>query len=146
MEKKILAYLELIDITTPPLIERVERIQKIQLELCKEEVEDIFIDEYITADGKREYEDLSFFSKNYFFGAKRFLSEDTFLLTKLNEKFDMYTIKQKNYDFKKATDDSRLQVNFSKNNISTGIFKASKLNCDCLRDILSKYMMPNLRE
>ena len=53
-------------------------------------------------------------------------------------------IMKQDYDFKKATDKSRLNIEVMYNLQMQGKYKASKENCDILWNIICKYYMPFL--
>lgn len=147
MKKEFVDYLKSIGITTKALFERIEEICEFCSEICPDEIVDIFVDEHIKEDGTREYEDLSFFSDKYSVGARQFLTKDDFIIAPIKRRIYSYIIQKQDYDFKKATEKSRLkiQINLGPGGVS-GNFKASKENCGFLRDIILKYIKPNLKE
>lgn len=148
MKKEFKEYFKSIGITSQEYLKRIETLMEIHSELCQDEIVDIFVDEYIKEDGTREYEDISFYSKQYFFGVSQFLTTDTFILSKNTKDVKSIKIKKKDYDFKKATEKSRLNIDVSYETSTPlhGSFKASKENCDILKQIFLKYMMPNIIE
>lgn len=146
MKKMFLNYLESIGITTKSLVKRIEKICEFCLEIYSEDIVDIFIDDYINEDGTREYEDLSLFTDRYVISAKKFLTQDEFLMTLVNKKLTHLLIKKQDYDFKKATEKSRLNVRIGTGAYLHGDFKASKENCDFLREITIKYFIPNIKD
>jgi len=141
MKKEFLDYLRIIGITAEEYLKRIETIIEIHSNICQEEIIDIFVDEYIREDGTREYEDINFFSNEYDFGALQFLTEDNFIITKRIKNVSAIKIKKKDYDFKKATENSRLNIEV-RYDISEmyAIFKASKENCDHLKQIYFNYI------
>ena len=145
MKAEFKEYLKLIGINEVNYLERIETIIKVHYDICQEEINDIFVDEYIKEDGTRDYDDISLFSNNYNFGAIRFLTEDDFFITKRMKNVTIVRIKKKNYDFKKATESSRLNIEIRHNNDVHGILKASKENCDHLKHIYFKYIAPNIK-
>ena len=62
---KLDEYLDGIGITTNVLKERVKLVYSVASQMCPEEIEDIFVTDYIKEDGTREYESLWFFSDKY---------------------------------------------------------------------------------
>ena len=110
----------------------------------KEKLEDIFVEEYIKKDGSREYDAIRFYSKNFKFLADNFIKTDDLRITKNNEAYTHIRIKAEKYNFKKATDESRLLVFGTTNKGYHTEIKASKENCDHLEYIILKYMIPNL--
>jgi len=146
MRKIFIEYLKSIGITTGALQKRVETIYECCKELCSNEITDIFITDYIKEDGSREYENLWFFSDKYCMEAKQFITTDNFDITPINKKIYYFNIKKQNYDFKKATEKSRLSLITVFNTQVSGVFKAAKDNCDYLKEIILKYIVPNLME
>ena len=147
MKAEFLEYLKLIGITSEEYLKRIGMIMDVHLELCQDEIIDIFVDEYIKEDGTREYEDISFFSNKYEFSAIQFLIDNNFCLSKRKKNVVAIKIKHKDYDFNKATEKSRLNIELTKDIINVyGIFKASKENCDYLKQIYLKYIVPNIME
>lgn len=145
MKREFVEYLESIGITKT-FRERIETIYEFYKNICPDEIEDIFVTEYINSDGSREYENLWFFSEKYVMEAKRFITEDNFDITPIHKRIHFLTIKEQDYDFRKATKKSRLYLQFALDTTAEGEFKASKENCDYLREIFLKYILPNLKE
>ena len=145
MKKEFIKYLESIDITKTHR-ERVETIYKFYQEICPDEITGIFITDYIKEDGSREYENLWLFSEKCCMEAKQFITKEDFDIIRIKKRVNIWNIQKHNYDFKKATDTSRLflRVNFDFN--VDGELKAAKDNCDYLRKIILKYVVPNLKE
>lgn len=145
MEEKFVKYLGSIGMTTL-ISQRVETIYKFYGKALKKEITDIIVSDYLNQDGTREYDNLLLFSEKCIMEAKRFIIEDDFDIAPFKSRVKYWNIKKKDYDFEKATEKSRLNLDFS---LDTGIactIKASKENCDYLRDIFYKYIEPNLME
>ena len=145
MKKEFIRYLESIGITKA-LLERIETIYKFYQGIYPDEITDIFITEYIKEDGLREYESLWFFSKKNCMEAKQFITKEDFDVTPIKKRIFYWTIQKQNYDFKKATENSRLHLRFELDTGIAGEIKAAKENCDYLRKIILKYIVPNLKE
>ena len=145
MKEEFIKYLESIDITKS-LQGRIERIYECYKKLCSNEITGIFITDYIKEDGLREYENLWFFSEKYCMEAKQFISTDNFDITPIKKRINYLNIEKKYYDFKKATDKSRLFLRIGLGFEITGELKAAKENCDYLKKIILKYIKINLNE
>ncbi len=143
MNQKLSSYLKAIGATSP-IIERAEHVYQFYQQLCSEEIEDVIVSEYLTAEGNREYENLSFFSRSFVMEAKNFLSEDDFDLDVVRDAVRYWRIRKWDYDFVKATDKSRLNLQFWLSSGMTAQMKASKENCDYLKAIALKYVPANL--
>jgi len=126
------------------IAKRVEEIYEFYehvLEQTGDEIKDIFITDYIEKDTTRTYQNLWFFSNKYLMEAKLFINNDDFDFFSVKGGLAYIDIKKKDYDFKNANDNSRLSVEYAVN-ISGGQLKASKENCDKLRDIVLTYFIP----
>lgn len=144
MKEEFITYLESIGITKA-LHKKIETIHEFYWEICPDEITGIFVTDYINEDRAREYENLWFFSEKYCMEAKLFITKDDFDITPIQKMVNYWTVQKQDYDFKKATEKSRLLLRFD---LATGIhgeFKAAKENCDYLRDIIIKYVAPNLK-
>lgn len=146
MKDEFIEYLKMIGITADKYLNRIETIMEVHSNICQEEIIDIYVDEYIEEDGTRNYDGITFFSNEYDFGAVQFLTEDKFIITKRKKNVIAIKLKKKNYDLKKATENSRLniEVRFDLSELYS-IFKASKENCDNLMQMYFKYIAPNFK-
>lgn len=145
MKEEFKKYLEDVDIIGA-IGEKVERIYDFYREICPDEITGIFITDYIKEDGERVYEHLWFFSEKYCMEAKQFITTDDFDITPIKNQIIYWVLKKQDYDFKKATEKSRLYLKFKMGTMIDGELKASKENCDYLRDIILEYIRTNLKE
>ena len=148
MKEEFIKYLESIGITEA-LRKRIETIYEFYREICPSEITGISVTDYIKEDGAREYENLWFFSEKYCMEAKQFITKEDFDITPIQNRICRWAIQKKDYDFKKATEKSRLLLKFYfgvELGVLIGELKASKENCDYLKDIILKYVVPNLKE
>ncbi len=146
MKPEFIDYLESIGIKSGILLDRIESIHRFYVEMCPDEIAGIFVTDYIDSDGKREYEDLWFFSGRYVMEAKGFAAgRDEFVIVPIKGRVAHFRIKKRDYDFKVATDKSRLHLIFRLDNKAIADLKASKENCDALRDTILKRIKPNMK-
>ena len=145
MKEELTKYLESIGITKA-FCERIETIHEFYCSICPDEITSIFVTDYIKEDSTREYENLWFFSKGYYMEAKQFITKDDFDITPIQNRIRYWTIQKQDYDFKKAGEKSRISLEFQLDTEIAGHLKASRENCDYLRDIILKHVMPNLKE
>jgi len=145
VKKEFTKYLNDVGITKA-LHKRIETIYEFYSGICPDEIIDIFVTDYITKDKEREYESIWFFSEKYCMEAKQFIKNDDFDITPMQNRIYYWNIKINDYDFKKATEKSRLHLRFDMDTMIRAEFKAAKENCDYLRDIILKYIIPNLKE
>ena len=129
------------------LVARVEEVFNFYQLVHSDEITDIFVTDYLKEDGERIYESLWFFSQGYLMEAKGFMSKDEFDMSPLRKCVSYWSLEKKDYDFQKATVKSRLfiKVKFSELDISAQ-FKASKENCDYLKGLFHKYILPNFSQ
>ena len=145
MKEKFKEYLESIGITEI-LSNRIENIYEFYRDMCSDEITNIFVTDYIKRDGTREYENLWFFSQKYAMEAKLFIEKDDFDITPIRKRIVYWEIQKQNYNFTKAGEKSRLYLEFRLDTGMGGELKASKKNCDYLREIIREYIVANLKE
>lgn len=143
-EKQLERYLASVGITGP-LADRVKSIYSFYVEMLHIKVADIVVSEYVKEDSSREYESLWFFSDQFVMEAKRFVKDDDFDLAPSRSRVIYWAIEKQDYDFKKATEKSRLNVQFTLDSGISGHLKASKENCDHVRDVFSKFIVTNIQ-
>jgi hypothetical protein len=113
--------------------------------LCPEDITGIFVGDYITQEATRIYESLHFFSDSFVMEAKNFSVADHFDRALVVLPLRYFIMNKQDYDFKKATDASRMYfLGYLPGDIRFE-FKASKENCDFLRDLIHKYILPKNR-
>jgi len=128
------------------LWQRVREIYGFYRDICGQEIGDIFVTDYITDDGSREFENLWFFSDKCCMEAKQFIATDDFDSTPMKNRIVYWEVKKQDYDFKEATEKSRLLLYFRVDSQVRCDFKAARANCHYLRNIFFKYVVPNLKE
>lgn len=125
------------------LISRVTEIHDIYTDVTSLEFDRIFVTDTVDDDGGRIWVNLWLFAEGNAFEAHDFAS--TIDIDGGN--FDpvyYWNAKSVTYDYKEATEDSRLFLNVVSGGVS-GALSASGENCDALRRILSEWVMPRLR-
>ena len=140
MEEKMRTYLEEIGIGKS-IKKRVWEIYKFYKDICPEEITRIFVTEYISEEGEKIYENLSLFSDNYCMEARDFINNDDFEMGLLEE-MTYWNIKKNDYDFKTATEASRLYIELVLSGDIYYKFKASKNNCDYLKKLFIDFFLP----
>ena len=141
MKDEFVGYLKAIGLTDV-LINRIGTVYEFYQGVCPEELVDIFVTDLVKQDGSREYENLWLFSQGYAMEAKSFVTKDNFDMTP-QRKIVHWTIEKQDYDFRNATEKSRLYLVADAAENLHYLFKASKENCDYLREIFRKYILPN---
>lgn len=144
MKDEFTNYLKAIDMTDV-LISRIEVIYQFYHEICPEEILSIFVTDFFKEEGTREYENLWFFSQSLVMEAKQFITKDEFDMMLIHKRIVYWSLEKQEYDFKKATDKSRLRLVLHLTSKLGGDFKASKNNCDFLNLIIHKHIIPNFQ-
>jgi hypothetical protein len=143
MKAKFRQYLQAVGMTKT-LIARVAQIEQFYRRLCPDELNAVFVSEYVTQDGGRQYESLWFFSESCVMEAKQFLTADDFDIMAWKHRLVYFRLLKTDYDFEAATDKSRMNLTYGDTALYRGELKASRENCDYLRDIYLSLMVPNL--
>lgn len=149
MRDEFVDYLGSIGVTQTAM-KRVIDVYNFYKPLCPEEITGIFVTDFINDEGRREYENLWFFSDSLVMEAKRFLTAEEFDMVPFRNSVARWEIKKQDYDFERATDESRFSLEFSIGEVGIATlgaeFRASKENCDFLKDIFLKYVVPNVKD
>jgi hypothetical protein len=127
------------------LMERVKVLHNQYARLIQEEPNDIFVSEYVQADGQRVFENLWFFSPHYAMEAHQFVTNDDLDVAPMSA-VRYVRVQKTEYDFVEAKATSRLVLN---SNFAAGVsatMKASSENCNHLRDVIRKYFVAKLRD
>lgn len=111
-----------------------------------EEIEDIFVEEYITQDGSREYISVQFFSSEHVFEVQNFMITNELTCFPYINCINTIHIIKEDYDFNEANDNSKFEIKYSTDRGTITTLKSSKRNCDHLKNIFEKYLRPNIRK
>ncbi len=145
MNDEFLKYLASIGIVES-LREIIERIFNYFLRSASVEITDIFVSDYLSEDGTREYKDLWLFSTKYWLEATDFIVKDHYAISPIKNRIVRWEIKKQDYNLEMTTAKSKLTLTVR---FDTGIcseFNALKENCNKLRDIIDKHVVTNLKE
>jgi hypothetical protein len=139
-----LDYLNSIDINTETLFNKIDATFRAAVRISQEEIQDIFISDWIQTEGQRAYEHLYLFTNTYIIESANFTTDTNvnIEITILKERVKYALVKYNDY-FEKANTASRLSVFFITNG---GAFKltGAKENCDKLIEVYDKYVRPNI--
>lgn len=136
-------YLTSVGIDSETLINKIEKTFKAATNLCSEQINDIFISDWVD-ENKRIYENLYLFTTNYIIESANF-STDTNInieITILKERVKYIFVKYADY-FDKANAASRLSIRFYTNGGAYEM-RAAKENCDKLIVVYNNYIKPNI--
>ena len=130
------------------ILDRVEEILKFYNEYLKFQIDEIFVCEYIDADGSRVFESLWFFNSDYCFEAKNFIISENYDVDFYKKQINSFNILKKDFNILEnvSNENSRLNLTFSFSPRRVGILKASKNNCKQIVKIIENFIKPNLKE
>jgi hypothetical protein len=147
MREAFIAYLRTVGLNSDAALKRArEAFDRCSL-MCPEEIEDIFVEEYIKDDGTREIESLECFSGSYWISSAAFLTQEGSALVYIKKNIKAYRVEVADYAMKKASEKSRLRVDILVLGSAieeSGSLKASKENCEHLWRIVEKHVKANL--
>lgn len=143
MRKYFIDYLNSIEVPNV-FKEKINEIYELYYLICPEEAEEIFISDNIKKDGERIYGKIHFFSENFYMETHIYQTKDSFYIVPLKKQIIRLLIEKECYNFKKATEESRL-VSFILFPEEEKFLTATKNNCDYLRNIIVKYFLQNLQ-
>jgi hypothetical protein len=104
-----------------------------------------FLSEYRQEDGSRIHESLWLFTDDLAMEAKLpAAGDERFDFVPLARALRHLIIETKDYDLTKASDGSRMHVQLWLDSERVGELRASGDNCDSLRAIVGKYLLPNV--
>jgi hypothetical protein len=142
MKKEFEDYLRSISLTAT-LMGKVDSIYEMYRSFCPEEIKWIFVADYITNEGERVFEELWCFSENYLMNSPQFASSDELIMARIERPLLYFRIVKHDYDLQKATDKSRIKIEFrlSAWPDATGDMKASGENCSHLWKLFLTYLI-----
>lgn len=147
MKSEFLNYFKTIGITEP-IQHRIEAIfELVERLLPGDQFTDVHVSEYLQEDGTRIYEDIRFYNERGEKGvvARDFMTQYVFNVFSLEREIQSIYVESKDYDFRKATEKSRLIVVTYYPDEVRATFKASKENCDNLFKIYLKLLVTRLK-
>jgi hypothetical protein len=132
------------DIAIPKVLRnRIALIAEFYEITCLEPIADIFVTDYIADEEGRRFENAWFFAEHYVMEAKQFASQDDFD-SMCFQLVNRWQVSKNDYDFVKAVPSSRMTLHFSMDRCNADL-RAAQENCDYLRDIMMKYVVPFAR-
>ena len=143
MKDDWVAYLESIDLTEV-LRGKVQEVVCFYQQVHAEQIQDIFVTEYVDKAGNRQYGSVWLFSEELIMEAKRFVNAHDFDSTPLKQRVHYWQIKKNEYDFQSATKESRMVLDIVLSPDTSCELKASGKNCDYLKAVFIKHVVPNL--
>jgi hypothetical protein len=106
---------------------------------------DFFVSEYRLDDGALVYESLSLFTNDVVMEAKiPDPGDEQFDFAPIGHGIRHIVVQTKAYDLTRASASSRMQVQFWLDGQRVGELRASGVNCDELKKIVTTYLIPNV--
>jgi hypothetical protein len=129
-----------------PILDRVHELCNMWEGICPSPLRSIFISEYVSEDGNKQYESLWIIAEKHAIELPQFVTENDGDIVPLNENVIRVQIERRDFNFDTATAASRLTViiTFTSSLMLTGTFKASGDNCVELHALLKQHLLPNL--
>jgi hypothetical protein len=121
------------------LMERVSTLRDLYAAIQVEELSDIFVNETLTAEGDPIFDSVWFFTSSY--AMESLLSGDTFDSVRI-DRIVRWEITLSDYDWKEANESSRLSISLTFPEGITGSLRATHKNCDYLRDLFVRWIVP----
>jgi hypothetical protein len=146
MKEIFVTYLESIGMQGPRIrfvSENYEFIESQFVPLLKEEIADIFIEDTVSEDNKRMYENIYFITKSFFIEVKMSSGIGELNISPIQE-VRFLNVRRKDYNFENATPESRMNIKFSFSDRGMAVLSASGTNCDKLKEIMHKYIIPKM--
>jgi hypothetical protein len=121
---------------------RVEAFYGFWRVLCPDKIEWMFVNDFVNKDQSRVFDSLLFFSQHYVMEAKDFGTKENFHMGKLELPVIFLSVQTEDYDFKKATEKSRLFFRASLTASTSATLRGSRENCDCLWQLVVQHFAP----
>lgn len=121
--------------------ENYELIKSKFIPILNEEIVDIFIEETVSDDKKRKYENINFITTNFIIEVRMFSREIAIYLLK---NIMYLNVKRTEYDFESTTSESRMNISFASSEVMGADLSASGTNCAKLKEIMDKYIIPKM--
>ena len=144
MNKEFFDYLKDISVSDVVIARIKLIIQECQM-LSPGKIQDIFMNDFITDDGTREYDSLYLFTDSFVMEAKQFTTTDDYDLTLIKNTIYYWTLNKKDFDLVTPSEKSRLYIRINLESAMGAEFKGSKNNCIYLMQIFKKYILPNFK-
>jgi hypothetical protein len=126
------------------LIRRATQACEAFSRIWEDNIEALFVSDYINQDGVREFEDLFLFTPRHIVRVTRFAVQDVLDADAIHPLGNLL-IERTDFDFKHANDKSRLHVRYLTIADFGADLKASGQNCMALTRILRERLAPLLR-
>jgi hypothetical protein len=137
---EIIAYMK--DIAISDVVDRkISELTILYEKVFPEPIEEIFIECYLKTKNEYEYPSLQLFSKNYQCQIENFMTNNSLEIYPLLS-IDFINITPQNYDFTNASENSKLQIEYSVSYVMQTTLIAYGRNCNQLLKIMDTYLKP----
>lgn len=124
--------------------EKAERVVLFYENLFPNDINEIFVSEYVDKEGMRQYDNIWLFTSEVVLEAKAFLKKDDYDATPLRGCLKYWNITKEEFEIGSASKKSRMTLMIGMTGSVRGEMKASAENCDHLWSIFTKAILPNL--
>ena len=127
-----------------PYLDRTEELYRVADQISPARIGDVFVSEYLD-DGVRTPQSVWFFTTDLGYAIEaHFIDNDQIDIFTIKGRVKNIVVRKKDYDFKLATEKSRLNVRLKTDLDIDRKMKASKENCDHLWRIVRTHLKNNL--
>ncbi len=127
-----------------PYLDRTEELYRVADQISPAGIGDVFVSEYMD-DGVRTPQSVWFFTTDLGYAIEaHFIDNDQIDIFTIKGRVKNIVVRKKDYDFKSATEKSRLNVRLKTDLDIEREMKASKENCDRLWHIVLTHLKNNL--
>ncbi len=146
MKEEFKVYLDSIGLTSETVKDNVELIIRYATKIYKEEITDIFVEDFYTDNGSRVYGSLWLISTGYLGEARNFRStvEYDIDLAPIKDGVSYLRTYLKNYGLEGISSESRVRVMFANKQSTSFELKATSENCNKLMELIENYIKPNI--
>lgn len=145
MKREFVQYLESIGFREP-LLQRAEQAAAFFERDCGYVLSAIFVDEYVSKDGLRQYEALNFFVDGALLVATDFANKEDYQIIPLPTVVECLRLTREAFTYDKASAESRLNIEIHTPSATGATFKASSDNCTHLWNIFQQYYLQRVKE
>ena len=144
MKKEFIKYFNVAEVDTVLEEKRIEWFVDYLQRFCPDEIEDIFITNYVDEQGVNHREHLWCFGKNYHMEAINYLSQINYDISIAKDSIPRLELNVSNFESERANENSRLTIKYEISPNIYGELRAARKNCQWLWSIYKKYLLSNL--
>ncbi len=146
MKEEFKVYLDSMGLTSKTVKANIELYIRYARKLCKEDITEIFVEDFYTDNGSREYGSLWLVSTGYVCEARDFRStvEYDIDIAPIKDGVSYLRTYLKNYDLEGTSNESRVKIMCVNKQSTSFEMKATSENCNKLMELIENYIKPNM--